>query len=348
MIQKPTMSTYKTYFQTYLPILEEAMQQAIAVPDPRLALHYEIMAYHLGWRDVELRPARANAGKRVRPMLCLLACEAVGGSVEDALPAAVAVELLHNFSLIHDDIEDNSPTRRHRPTVWKLWGVPQAINVGDGMFTLARRALHGLEERHPARRVLNAFRVFDDACVALTEGQHLDMRFEEMLDVSVDDYLYMVRGKTAALIAASVTLGALLGGAGESAQQNYHAFGENLGLAFQIVDDILGIWGDEATTGKSVASDILSKKKTLPVLYGLNHPQVGEEMRALYRGPAFTVDDVGHVLELLARAGAREYAEELAVTYHRQALAALEATGVASPAQEALRDLANDLLRRKA
>ena len=342
------MSTYKTYFQSYLPVLEAAMQRAVAVPDPRLTLHYEIMAYHLGWRDEQLRPARANAGKRVRPMLCLLTCEAVGGRVEDALPAAVAVELLHNFSLIHDDIEDNSPTRRHRPTVWKLWGVPQAINVGDAMFTLARRALHDLRDRHPAPRVLTAFRLFDDACVALTEGQHLDMRFEERLDVSVDDYLYMIRGKTAALIATSVALGALLGGADQAVQEQYRAFGENLGLAFQIIDDILGIWGDEATTGKSAASDILSKKKTLPVLYGLNHPQVGDALRALYAGPPFGEADVARVLALLDQAGARTYARERAAAFHRAALAALDATGVSSPPQDALRALANDLLNRRA
>ncbi len=342
------MTAYKRYFDAYLPILEEGLQQAIAVPDPRVALHYEMMAYHLGWRDEHLRPARANAGKRVRPMLCLLACEAVGGRVEDALPAAVAVELLHNFSLIHDDIEDNSPTRRHRPTVWKLWGVPQAINVGDAMFTLARRALHDLTDHHPARRVLAAFRLFDDACVALTEGQHLDMRFEHTLDVTVDDYLFMIQGKTAALLATSVALGALLGGADEAIQEKYHAFGKNLGLAFQIVDDILGIWGDEAVTGKSAASDILSKKKTLPVLYGLNHPEVGPTLRDLYAGPPFTPEDVARVLDLLEQASAREYARRLAAAYHREALTALDATGITSPAQDALRAFAEDLLGRQA
>ena len=215
------------------------------------------------------------------------------------------------------------------------------------MFTLARRALHGLADHHPAARVLAAFRLFDDACVALTEGQHLDMCFEEVLDVSVDDYVYMIRGKTAALLATSVHLGALLGGASERVQKEYRAFGENLGLAFQIVDDILGIWGDEARTGKSAASDILSKKKTLPVLYALNHPQVGEELRALYRGEEFSEEDVARVLVLLERANARHYAAERAAAYHRQALAALEATGLTSPHQNALRDLANDLLRRE-
>ncbi len=340
------MNTFQEFAATYLPVLEQALQKEIVPPDPRLSLHYDIMAYHLGWRDARLRPAHAPTGKRVRPLLCLLACEAVGGTVTEALPAAVAVELLHNFSLIHDDIEDNSPTRRHRPTVWKLWGIPQAINVGDGMFTLARRALHILAEHHPADRVLRAFRIFDDACVALTEGQHLDMLFEERLNVSVDDYLYMVRGKTTALLAASVTLGALLGGANETIQQHYFAFGENLGFAFQIVDDILGIWGEEARTGKSTASDILSKKKTLPVLYGLNHPEVGAALRALYAGPPFGDNEVAQVLRLLDRVAARDYAQSLAEDYHRRALAALDATGIDTPAQSILNTFATSLLHR--
>lgn len=338
---------YKEHFAVYLPRLDALMQRLIAPPAADVALHYEMMAYHMGWRDEQLRPAQAPTGKRVRPMLCLLACEAVGGTVEDALPAAAAIELLHNFSLIHDDIEDNSPTRRHRATVWKLWGVPQAINVGDAMFTLARHALHALADRHPAARVLDAFRLFDTACVALTEGQHLDMRFEGTLEVTVADYLRMVRGKTAALIAASAEMGALLGGASEPVQAAYARFGEHLGLAFQVIDDILGIWGNESRTGKSTASDILTKKKTLPVLYALNHPEVGPRLRALYGGPAFSAEDVPRVLALLKEAGAREHARELAADHHRRALVALDAAGLDTPAHRALRDLANDLLRRE-
>ncbi len=340
--------SYRTYFQKYLPILESFMQEVITPPHPRVALHYEIMAYHLGWRDEQLRPAQANAGKRVRPMLCLLACESVGGRPEHALPAAAGIELLHNFSLIHDDIEDNSPTRRHRPTVWKLWGIPQAINVGDAMFSLARHVFHRLTEHHPTERIVRAYEMFDRTCIALTEGQHLDMRFEEELDVTEDDYLYMIRGKTAALIAASVAIGALLGGAPTDIQEAYYTFGENMGLAFQIIDDILGIWGDEARLGKSTASDILTKKKTLPVLYGLHHPTVGEELRARYAGPPFSPPDVAHITTLLDKIGAREYALGMARQYHAQALQALESTGLHNEAHDALREFAEDLMKREA
>ena len=339
--------SYRAYFQTYLPQLEAFMQEVITPPNPRVALHYEMMAYHLGWRDEHLRPTRANAGKRVRPMLCLLACEAVGGEVEHALPAAVGIELLHNFSLIHDDIEDNSPTRRHRPTVWKLWGVPQAINVGDAMFSLARHVFHRLTKHHPPERIIKAYALFDRTCIALTEGQHLDMRFEEELDVTEDDYLYMIRGKTAALIATSVGMGALLGGAESAIQDAYYEFGENVGLAFQIIDDILGIWGDEARLGKSTASDILTKKKTLPVLYGLHHPEVGEELRERYAGPPFTARDVTYITSLLDKIHAREYAQALARRYHTQAIRALERTGIQGDAHSALREFADDLMQRE-
>ncbi len=339
--------SYQTYFQRYLPLLEAYMQDVISPPHPRVALHYEMMAYHLGWRDEQLRPVRANAGKRVRPMLCLLACEAVGGRIEHAMPAAAGIELLHNFSLIHDDIEDNSPTRRHRPTVWRLWGIPQAINVGDAMFSLAHHVIYKLSEYHPPKRVVRAYELFDRTCVALTEGQHLDMRFEHELEVSEEDYLFMIRGKTAALIATSVAMGALLGGASTAVQKAYYAFGENMGIAFQIVDDILGIWGDEARLGKSTASDILTKKKTLPILYGLHHPDIGEELRTLYAGRPFTTEDVTYITSLLDRIGAREYASGMARHYHEQALRALESTGVQSKAHEALRAFAEDLIKRE-
>ncbi|MCD6289682.1 MAG: polyprenyl synthetase family protein, partial [Anaerolineae bacterium] len=162
-----------------LPLIDRALREALAYPDPALRAHYGMMAYHLGFVDAEFRPARADAGKRIRPLLCLLVTEAVGGSVEQAMPAAVALELLHNFSLIHDDVEDGSPMRRHRPSVWKLWGVPQAVNVGDGMFSLAHLALERLSERGVAPEVvLEALRVFDEVCRLLTEGQYLDLAFE--------------------------------------------------------------------------------------------------------------------------------------------------------------------------
>ena len=242
----------------WLPRVEEEMREILAAPHAAHAAHYAMMHYHLGWADEALQPLAVSSGKRIRPLLCLMACEAVGGNPADAIPAAAAVEILHNFSLVHDDIEDGDETRRHRPTLWALWGVPQAINVGDGMFALAYKALlrmgrraDGTESFPAAHGALEAADLFSEACIRLTEGQHLDLSFEERVDVSSSEYLQMIEGKTAALIAGSTALGALFGGAEQRQEQLLGSFGRNLGLAFQIQDDILGIWGDPARDGKS-------------------------------------------------------------------------------------------------
>ena len=247
---------------------------------------------------------------------------------------------------MHDDVEDNSPTRRHRPTVWALWGQPQAINVGDALFAHAFRSLLDLTPTVPAAQVIGAMQRFVHACIALTEGQHLDMDFETRAKVTTDEYLVMIRGKTAALLAASVEMGASLGGAQPAQLASFQRFGESLGLAFQIQDDILGIWGDEQMTGKSAASDILARKKSLPVLYALNGPH-GAALRELYARPRLTADDVPAVLDRLAAAGARPYAASLVETYSTAALQALHDAGLA-PSGDLLRDLALRLLDRQA
>lgn len=338
------------YFAHYLPLIEDEMRRVIGDAPGVYARHYGMLRYHMGWVDAQMQPAVVNGGKRIRPMLCLLACAAVGGAVDDALPAAAAVEMLHNFSLIHDDVEDDSPTRRHRPTVWALWGVPQAINAGDAMFTLARLALHGVSagSATPAR-ALEAFAIFDHACLRLTEGQYLDMSFEGRLDVTVDEYLTMIGGKTAALLGASLELGALLGGADQPTRGHLAEFGRNLGLAFQMQDDILGIWGDETVTGKSAASDILTRKKSLPVVYALANPRVGAELRARYAQPIQS-EAAPAVLELLAQAGAHEYVSRTAQAAHQAALAALAASGVLVDGNQggaALLEVAEMLLGRQ-
>jgi geranylgeranyl diphosphate synthase, type I len=337
-------------FASYLPLIEAEMSRVIGGADGAYAGHYGMLRYHMGWVDPQMRPVVVNSGKRIRPVVCLLACEAVGGTVENALPLAAAVELLHNFSLIHDDVEDNSPTRRHRPTVWALWGVPQAINAGDAMFTLARLALHGLGSRPISPAVaMDACMIFDQACLRLTEGQYLDMSFEGRLDVTVAEYLTMIEGKTAALLSASLELGALVGGADLATRQYLAEFGRSLGLAFQMEDDILGIWGDEAVTGKSAASDILTRKKSLPVVYALENPLVGEELRARY-ARSIEQSDVPALLELLAQAGAQAYASQAAHAAHQAALQALHASGVladGNAAGKALGELAEMLLGRQ-
>ncbi len=301
--------------------------------------------YHMGWRDENLEPAEVNSGKRIRPVLCLLACAAAGGDWRQAVPAAAAIEILHNFSLVHDDIQDNSPTRRGRATLWTIWGQPQAINTGDAMFAMAHLALGRLAERgvEPAV-VVRALRRFDETCVALTRGQYTDMNFETRESVGVDEYVAMITGKTAVLIALAMELGALVAGADEARIRSFADYGLNLGLAFQVQDDILGIWGDESVTGKSAATDITTRKKTLPVLYALER---NTELRALYDGSSQANGDfVRQVVGLLDASGARDFAIAEAEAYTSAAIASLAAARPTEPAATALNLLTDQLLLR--
>ena len=220
-----------------------------------------MVRYHLG-----LDGAGAPTGKRMRPLLGLLAYASITGDYDRALPGAAAVELGHNFSLVHDDIEDGDRERRHRPTLWALHGIPQAINTGDTLFASSRIALHRLTELgFSDTNVLRLMRLYDETCLALCEGQYIDIWTSEHDDpMSVELYFDMIGRKTAALIAASIEAGAMLATEDEEVIARYRGFGWALGLAFQLNDDLLGIWGAETATGKA-PTDIARKKKTLPV-----------------------------------------------------------------------------------
>jgi len=337
-------------FAAYLDAIEQELRAALETPHELLAPFYDMMHYHLGWVDEHFAACDASRGKRLRPLFCLLTCEAAGGEMSQALPAAAAVELVHNFSLIHDDIEDNSPTRRHRTTVWKLWGVPHGVNVGDALFIQAYLTLSRLVEKSVSQaRALAAQRALIEACLMLCEGQYLDMTFETRLDVSLDEYLWMIRNKTATLLACSCQLGAMVASDNSALITHYRRFAENLGMAFQIQDDILGIWGQEEVTGKSGDSDIRQRKKTLPWVYAVSvagQAEAARRLREIYSLPALDERDVAEVLTILDAVGAREYATEVGAEYHRLALKELEATGVNNEAQTNLRILADSLLGR--
>mgnify|MGYP005850928861 FL=1 len=333
----------------YLDALEATLRGIFASPSPELDVFFGMMRYHLGWVDEHFQPVAAPRGKRVRPLICLLSCEAAGGDWHTALPLAAGLELIHNFSLLHDDIEDSSRTRRHRPTVWALWGVPQAINTGDAMFSLARRAVLGLAGAGvPEPTVLEVVRCIEETSLALCQGQHLDIAFESRAQVSLESYMRMIEGKTAALLACAAETGALVGGAGGAAS-GFRSFGHELGLAFQIIDDILGIWGDPAVTGKPVADDIRSRKKTLPILYAQEQLKCRGDSRLaeLFSRPIRRKADIEAVLRCLEETGARQHAETLASLHTERALTALEAAASPSPAREALRDLALRLVARE-
>ncbi|MCB8967457.1 MAG: polyprenyl synthetase family protein [Ardenticatenaceae bacterium] len=330
--------------QEMLPAVEAEMRAVLKANNGTPDLFYGMMHYHMGWADANLQPAHVHAGKRIRPLLCLLVCQAAGGDWQQAVPAAAAIEILHNFTLIHDDIEDVSPTRRGRDTVWQLWGVPQAINSGDAMFALAHLALVRLLERGvEAPIVVEALRRFDETCLRLTQGQYADMDFEKRDTVSVADYIEMITGKTAVLVSYSAAVGALIAGADSRTINHYAQYGLELGLAFQVIDDILGIWGDEKRTGKSAATDIITRKKTMPVLDGLSRSTALQE---LYSDDTPNDDFVPRVIAILDEVGSHEFAASKATTHSENALQHLHAANPVGEAAQALNQLTATLLHR--
>jgi geranylgeranyl diphosphate synthase type I len=334
-------------------MIQRAMRATFPAAEARVARFYQMQEYHLGWRDEALAPAESDPGKLIRPLLVLLTCQAAGGDPAQALPLAAGVQLLHDFTLIHDDIEDDSATRRGRPTLWSLWGLAQGINAGDGMFVLAHLAIHRLAEAGvPAERALAVLRRFDEVILQVCEGQFLDISFEGDLTIAPDDYLAMIQRKTATLVAGSCELGALVGGADQATTAALAEFGLSVGLAFQIEDDILGIWGDPEVTGKPLAADLYRRKVSLPVVHALaNSPQRAELARSYGEG---AMDDakVGAALAALDAAGSRAFCAEAAASHHAAAFAALgrvQATGEASTqALATLRALAESLIGRQA
>ena len=214
----------KILSKTLITVIEEELKKQVArLDEPHTQLYYEMLTYHMGWTGKDA--SEKVTGKRIRPLLVLLAASASGGDWQKVLPAAAAIELIHNFSLLHDDIQDNSETRRGRPTAWTIWGVAQAINAGDGMFILANMAMGDLAKDHPNETVLKGERIFQEACLNLTRGQHLDIDYEKRTNIDVADYWKMIGGKTATLIAASLELGALFGGANADLRLAYRDFG---------------------------------------------------------------------------------------------------------------------------
>ena len=286
-----------------LPAVESTLKDYVDHDIPKIYPGVrEMMAYHLGWEN---RGKETSApGKRIRPLIILFSTALFHLDWEIALPAAAAVELLHNFSLIHDDIEDNSELRRGRETVWRIWGVPQAINTGDAMFTLSQVCLLKLEKFVSAKITLESIQLFNQTCIKLTGGQYLDMSFESQSAVSTDSYFNMISGKTAALLSASAELGAVISDTSAKNRLAMRQFGKSLGLAFQIWDDWLGIWGDESQTGKSASSDLVNGKKTLPILYALGQKK---KFFQLVKQHDFIFEEAGvpEMIECLQNDGAK-------------------------------------------
>jgi len=336
-------SGFEKYSELARPALRQELEKAIATSaeNGTPGLH-EMITYQLGWTGENAGPKAE--GKQIRPLLVLLACEAGGGIWKKALPAAAAVELIHNFSLIHDDIEDDGETRRGRPTVWKVWGEAQAINTGDAVFALAYASLVNLVDSTSPEIGLQAGKIFHRTCLRLTQGQHLDIAFEDQEDVELESYWQMVGGKTAALLAFSLETGALCAGVTPEIQGHYRDFGHYLGMSFQVQDDILGIWGAEEQIGKSTIGDLVTRKKTLPVLFGL------AQKKGFYEGwnaSEITPENAVVLSQILQAEGGRAYAQSTADRLTDLALTALEKANPEGEAGLILHELAEMLQKRQ-
>ncbi|WP_406197389.1 family 2 encapsulin nanocompartment cargo protein polyprenyl transferase [Streptomyces sp. NBC_01017] len=293
------------------------LERARASVDPELRAAIEslppslrrIALYHFGWQHPDGTPAAGNAGKAIRPALVLTAAAAVGGprARAAAVRAAVAVELVHNFTLLHDDVMDRDTTRRHRPTAWTVFGDADAILAGDALQALALRLL--AEDPHPASAAAAAR--LADCVVELCAGQQADTAMEKRDpgEVGLDEVLAMAEAKTGALLGCACALGALYASAAEEDVAALDAFGREAGLAFQLIDDVIGIWGDPSHTGKPAGADLAARKKSLPVVAALTSGgPAAAELAALYEVP-YDKEDLQLTALAVERAGGRDWAQ---------------------------------------
>lgn len=315
-------------------LVEPLLRQAVATLAPPIK---RVAEYHFGWVDTHGHPT-TSGGKAIRPTLTLLACTAAGAEPAIAAAGGVAVECVHNFSLLHDDVMDGDEERRHRPTAWTVFGPAQAILAGDALLVLASQVLldtPGIGARRSERRIAQATQ-------ALIMGQVLDLKFETRDDVGLTECIEMAQAKTAALIACSTTVGALLAEAPQAVVHALDAFGMHLGLAFQIVDDILGIWGSSEITGKPVGADLRTRKKSLPVVAALRSgSRSAQALRALYAERGLLDDDaVARAADLVDDAGGRAWAMREADRQLNLACAELESAPLDATARDELHALA--------
>jgi geranylgeranyl diphosphate synthase type I len=322
--------------------LHDAVAEHLSPHAPRLAAMLE---YHLGWRDPDLAllPEPAPAGKKLRPALVLLVSQAVSGDIVlAAQQAATAVELVHNFSLVHDDIQDHSALRRHRPTVWSLWGMPQAINVGDALFALAQTVLAQPGTRLAARLAFELNRT----TLALAEGQFLDIDLQEgRIPPTLEAYESMVAGKTGALFAGACRLGAMAAAARDASRDAFAAYGRELGIAFQEQDDLLGVWGRSAETGKPDAADIVERKRGLPAAIALSRPDVPDWLLRAYCDQAD--EPVERIIAYFDQLDIQATIERRVEVRYRTALKYLDAAGAREPARAYLAAICEALVSRR-
>ena len=330
-----------TAFARARDLVTPAMRETIERLAPGIR---RVVVYHLGWENADGRPGDADGGKAVRPALALVSAEAVGAEAERAVPGGVAVELVHNFSLLHDDVMDGDTERRHRPTAWKLFGIGEAILAGDALHALAQELL--IDPPEPER--LRAAAALSEATAAMITGQSEDLSFESRADVTIEECLDMLAHKTAALMSCACKIGAILGDADDRSISSLGDFGRQVGLAYQAVDDVLGIWGKPEATGKPAWSDLRQRKKTLPVVSALAAGgPAADRLAALLAGDLANEEDVALAAKLVEENGCRERAMEEASRRLASALGCLDRIEAPAAARKDLEEIAGFITSRE-
>lgn len=290
-----------------------------------------------------VRYTMEGEGKRLRPVLTLAVADALQADVEKALRPALGVELYHNFTLLHDDIMDNSPTRRGRQAVWKKWSPAQAILSGDAMFSVAMDCI--IRSCYPDVQRLAMIECFNTTALAVDRGQQFDMDFERRSDVTLEEYIDMISLKTGALLAGACCIGAVCGNASEETRKAFNDFGISLGIAFQIQDDILDVYGDEASLGKPIGGDILNDKHTWLHICAVE--RAGADMESIYAGNFAGAEKIDAVRAVYDRLSLREEGEREVERYLQLAVESVEKAGLPAEACRFFVDFAHSLIGRK-
>ncbi len=328
-------------------LVEPSLRQSIEQLDPHIA---PLALYHFGWVDEHGKPTAGGGGKGIRSALAVLSAKAAGAPAEVGIPGAVAVELVHNFSLLHDDIIDGDAERRHRPTVWAVFSQGEAIIVGDALHALAFDVLlsGATEAGGAASGAAQAAARLASATAAMIAGQSRDMAFNERMDVTPEQCLAMEADKTGALLGYASSVGAVLAGADVEVIAGLEGYGSKLGLAFQAADDLLGIWGDPAVTGKPVGNDLRERKKSFPVVVALSQQSAASEELAGILSQDATLSEaaITRATQLVEQAGGKEFTSAVAHEYLNQALACMQAAPIAASAVEELTNLARFVVAR--
>ncbi len=343
---------YAETFQDLLIAIDANIREFINQHEHKAPIFWHQIYEHFDYTypDARDNPDAMAAGKRIRPVLMAVVARSLTGTYEHVLPAGIALELIHNFTLIHDDIMDASDTRRGRTTIWKNYGIAQAIDTGDGLFSLGILSSLQLDRAgNSAEKTLVASRELMQACLDTVEGQALDISFEDRLDITPEEYLKMIGLKTGRFIETAVRIGAYLSTDDAQIIDNYATYGKYLGLAFQMWDDYLGIWGDPEIIGKSATGDIEQKKKSYPITYAFTHADEVQQnrLRTIYNSQGtLTEADVAEVLDILDRVDARAKTQAIVEDYYATAMNALDALTLDNDDYNNLKQLAQFIIQR--